>query len=114
MFVQVVDEGIGTGWIAQGYQVLEEGNLQLALADQGIAVPAIVGLFVEEQDLQFPLGPRAFLKGDRQGDVRGAEADTDKVVNDGGCCSLGHFQCPLDRLPKPGSDRSRAARKGVC
>lgn len=54
MFVQVVDEGIGTGWIAQGYQVLEEGNLQLALADQGIAVPAIVGLFVEEQDLQFP------------------------------------------------------------
>jgi len=94
--LEVVDERVRAGRIAQGHQVLEEGNLQLALRRQGVAVPAVSGLLVEEQHIQFALDPAALLQSDGQCQVRRAETDADQVVNDGRCNCLCHFQCPLD------------------
>ncbi len=48
LLVQVIDEAVGAGGVAQGYQVLEEGDLQLALGGQGFTVPAIVSLLFDK------------------------------------------------------------------
>lgn len=92
VLVQVVDEGIRAGGVAQGHQVLEEGDLQLALRHQGVAVPAVVALLVQEQHFQGALRLGPFLEGNRQRDIGRAEADTDEIVNHGGCSCLSHFQ----------------------
>ncbi len=100
--LEVVDEGIGAGGVAQGHQVLEEGNLQFALGYQGVAVPAIVSLLVEEQRVQRTVLLPALLQRNGQRQVRGAETDTDQIVNVGRCNCLCHFQCPLDKPPQRG------------
>jgi hypothetical protein len=75
---------------------------------QGIAVPAVVGLFVEEQHIQFAVRLFALLQGDGQRQVRRAETDADQVVNDGRSNCLCHFQCPLDEpLNKGGEPNTR-------
>ncbi|MNQ95936.1 hypothetical protein D3C85_1115190 [compost metagenome] len=94
--LEVIDERVRAGRVAQGHQVLEEGNLQLALGHQGVAVPAVVGLLVEKQHIQVALARPALLQRDGQCQVRRAETDADQVVNEGRCNCLCHFQCPLD------------------
>ncbi|MNI05019.1 hypothetical protein D3C73_579630 [compost metagenome] len=96
MGLEVIDERVRAGRVAQGHQVLEEGNLQLALGHQGVAVPAVVGLLVEKQHIQVALARPALLQRDGQCQVRRAETDADQVVNEGRCNCLCHFQCPLD------------------
>ena len=88
--LEVIDEGIGAGGVAQGHQILEEGNLQLTLAHQGIAMPAVVGLLVEKQHVELALGFLALLQGDGQRQVRRTETNTDQVVNRGRCNCLCH------------------------
>lgn len=112
VLVQVVDEGIRAGGVAQGHQVLEEGDLQLALRHQGVAVPAVVALLVQEQHFQGALRLGPFLEGNRQGDIGRAEADTDEIVNHGGCSCLSHFQFLWIGPLSSGSDKSRAALEG--
>ena len=58
--------------------------------DQGIAMPAVVGLLVEKQHIQLALGFLALLQGDGQRQVRRAETDTDQVVNRGRSNCLCH------------------------
>ncbi len=88
--LEVVDEGVRAGGVAQGHQVLEERNLQFTLGHQGIAVPAVVGLLIEKQCIQFALGFFTLLQGDGQRKVRGAETDPDQVVNRGRSNCLCH------------------------
>ena len=88
--LEVVDEGVRAGGVAQGHQVLEEGNLQFTLGHQGIAVPAVVGLFVEKQHVQLALGLFTLLQGDGQRQVRRAETDPDQVMNRGRSNCLCH------------------------
>ena len=104
--MQVVDEAVGAGGVAQGHQVLEEGNLQLALCHQGIAVPAIVGLLVEEQRVVVAaLASRLLLQGDRQRQVGGAETDAEHVVGRGD--HLGHGANVLYRDGRGAGPRRR-------
>ncbi len=86
--------------------------MQLALRHQGVAVPAVVALLVQEQHFQGALRLGPFLEGNRQGDIGRAEADTDEIVNHGGCSCLSHFQFLWIGPLSSGSDKSRAALEG--
>ncbi|MNV08217.1 hypothetical protein D3C71_986790 [compost metagenome] len=69
-------------------------------------MPAVVGLLVEKQYIQFALDRPALLQSDGQRQVRRAETDADQVVNDGRCNCLCHFQCPLDEPLNNGARRA--------
>ncbi|MNF96114.1 hypothetical protein D3C84_788920 [compost metagenome] len=91
LLVQVVDETVGAGRVAQRHQVLEEGNLQFALGRQGVAVPAIVVLLVDEQGIEgVTVGFGKFFQSDGQGQVGRAEANADQVVDFSGGMGLAH------------------------
>ncbi|MNH12419.1 hypothetical protein D3C79_719580 [compost metagenome] len=89
--MQVVDEAVGAGGVAQRHQVLEERDLQLALGGQGFAVPAVVLLLVDEQRVEgMALGLGEFFQGDGQGQVGRAEAHADQVLDGFRFCRLAH------------------------
>ncbi|MNC36209.1 hypothetical protein D3C75_847190 [compost metagenome] len=91
LLVQVVDEAVGAGGVAQRHQVLEEGNLQFALGRQGVAVPAIVVLLVDEQGIEgVAVGFGKFFQSDGQGQVGRAEAHADQVLDGFRFCRLAH------------------------
>ena len=96
MGFEVIDERIRAGRVAQCHQILEEGNLQLTLGDQRIAVPAVVRLLVQKQHVQRALHLPAFFQSDGQGQIGRPETDADQIMNDGRSDCLCHFQCPLD------------------
>ncbi|MCY1546652.1 hypothetical protein D9M68_826580 [compost metagenome] len=50
--VQVVDEAVRAGGVAQGNQILQEGNLHFAPFGQGVAMPAVMLLLVQEQRVE--------------------------------------------------------------
>ncbi|MCY1185377.1 hypothetical protein D9M73_261480 [compost metagenome] len=82
LLVQVVDEAVRAGWGTQRHQVLEERDLQLTLGSQGLAVPVVVLLLVDEQCVEcMAPGFGEFFQGDGQGQVGGAEAHADHVFD---------------------------------
>ena len=94
LLVQVVDETVGAGGIAQGHQIFEEGDLQFALRHQRIAMPAIILLLVEEQHVAIAvLALALLLQGNGQRQVGGAEADAQHVVRWSN--QLSHGACVL-------------------
>ena len=91
MGLEVVDEREAARRVAQGHQVLEERNLQFALGHQGIAMPVVVGLALQEHRIKSLAALfRAFLQGNGQGQVGRAEADADQVVGGRRVEVLGH------------------------
>ncbi|MNH10624.1 hypothetical protein D3C79_701100 [compost metagenome] len=82
LLVQVVDETVGAGGVAQRDQILEEGYLQLALGRQRFTMPAVLLLLVDEQRVEgAALGVGEFLQGDGQGQVGRAKAHADQILD---------------------------------
>lgn len=85
--VEVVEKGeLGTG-IAEGGQVLDEGDLHLGSGEEHAGVPSETGLLLEEENLgssavgaELLTGGNGVVHGDGDGQRRGAEADTDKII----------------------------------
>ena len=79
--MQVVQKGVVAGRRARGDQILEEGDLHMGVVEHHVRVPGEGGLTFDEEGIS-RLPPLVLLfEGDGQGDVGGAEADTDQVVN---------------------------------
>ena len=86
LLVQVVDEAVRAGRVAQRDQVLEERDLQFALGGEGFAMPAVFLLLVDEQRIEgVALALGKFFQGDGQGQVDGPKPTPIRSLIVSGC-----------------------------
>jgi len=82
--LEVAQEGVLAGGVAERHQVLEEGHLHRRVVDEHAPVPAEARLLFEEvggHRLLTADSGVVLVECDRHGHVGGAEADSDEVVD---------------------------------